>query len=544
MTDGEDHCNGWAALRAFDWTQARACFERALVTHDDAEARDGLGLALWWLNLVPESHQQRMAACNGFKAQGNFPRAARIAAWLAREQVFLHGNAHAMQGWFARAERLLTRTEPCVEHGWVALYRSSMLDTPEALERVSLAAIETAQTYADASLEAFALAFCGQALVAQARIDDGMARLDEAMAAATGGEVINPMIVSEVFCVMLSACELTGDLARSENWCRAALDYAEQHHCPFLQAYCRTTYGSLLTAAGHWSDAERELTSAIRAFESGHRSLRIHAVLKLADLRVWQGRLEEASMLLRGFEDQSAAVVPLAHLHLARGDAALAQAVLEQQLHTLPAHDLHRAELLLMLIEVLAQNDADAALRICDDLDALTRQIGSDLWMAQAELARGQVLRRIGDGSAIAHLELALTRLRQYEQSLIASRARLAMAQALQDSDWAGAVTWARAALTSFERLGAAQEANEAAALLRQLGDSERSRPRLREALTRRESEVLSLLGWGLTNREIAARLVISPKTVEHHVSQILGKLGLRSRAEAAAYQTRQEPGK
>jgi predicted ATPase/DNA-binding CsgD family transcriptional regulator len=58
--------------------------------------------------------------------------------------------------------------------------------------------------------------------------------------------------------------------------------------------------------------------------------------------------------------------------------------------------------------------------------------------------------------------------------------------------------------------------------------------------LTRREREILALLGQRLTNPEIAARLFISPKTTEHHVSNILGKLGVVNRREAVAIAIRQ----
>jgi DNA-binding NarL/FixJ family response regulator len=61
-------------------------------------------------------------------------------------------------------------------------------------------------------------------------------------------------------------------------------------------------------------------------------------------------------------------------------------------------------------------------------------------------------------------------------------------------------------------------------------------RPRTRGhpfGLTGREAEILALLAQALTNSRIGARLHISPKTVDHHVSAILGKLGVASRGEA-----------
>lgn len=53
--------------------------------------------------------------------------------------------------------------------------------------------------------------------------------------------------------------------------------------------------------------------------------------------------------------------------------------------------------------------------------------------------------------------------------------------------------------------------------------------------LTEREREILDLVARGLTNTEIASRLVLSPKTVRNHVSNVFGKLQVASRAEAVA---------
>ena len=83
------------------------------------------------------------------------------------------------------------------------------------------------------------------------------------------------------------------------------------------------------------------------------------------------------------------------------------------------------------------------------------------------------------------------------------------------------------------------RDADEAAALLRSLGVKGRAGPKDYGKLSRRELEVLRLLGEGLSNAEIAKRLFISAKTAEHHTGRIYAKLGLAGRAEAAAYAAR-----
>jgi DNA-binding CsgD family transcriptional regulator len=169
----------------------------------------------------------------------------------------------------------------------------------------------------------------------------------------------------------------------------------------------------------------------------------------------------------------------------------------------------------------------------------LGTRLGHQHLVALGELAVAQVDASVGDEAAVGHLEAALELFSRLGMPFEEGRAHVELAGALAAREPELAIAEARAALELFERLGAVREADRAAGLLRSLGASGRSAPKRPGELTKREREVLALLEHGFSNKEIAARLYITPKTASHHVSQILSKLGMRTRAEAAAYAAR-----
>jgi DNA-binding NarL/FixJ family response regulator len=196
---------------------------------------------------------------------------------------------------------------------------------------------------------------------------------------------------------------------------------------------------------------------------------------------------------------------------------------------------------LLDLRLALHRDDAGETGAAADRVRALAALGGREALLAAADDAEGRVAARTGAPAvAAAALGRAAERYARLGMPHEGARARVALAEALADASPARAVLEARAARDVLERLGASPDADRAAALLRRLGAPGRTPGRGAEGLTGRETEVLALLGAGLSNAEIAERLVISRKTAEHHVGRVLGKLGLRSRAEAAAHAVRE----
>ena len=176
-------------------------------------------------------------------------------------------------------------------------------------------------------------------------------------------------------------------------------------------------------------------------------------------------------------------------------DASIRSALAEQ------GDPFRRARLLTAQVDIAcARRDYDTAEAATAELEAIAETYGSPGFRAWADTARGAVL--IGRGSPAA------------------------------------AVGPLRAALAAWRAMGATYDENVARTLLgRALQPEPAAVPAdLPGGLTAREWEILSAVAEGLSNREVAARLVISEKTVARHLANVFAKIGVSSRTAAAAW--------
>lgn len=480
-------------------------------------------------------------AYGAYRREGDLLSAARAARTIAWFRGWIYGEWAVANGWMALTRGLLEQAgDDTQERGWVLLADAVAGDDLDQQRRLYRSVIELARRFHDADLECEARSRLGVMLVLSGLVDEGMVELDESLAAACGGDVEDLSVVEGIFCSLFYACERVLDVVRAEQWLRMADDLVRRRQLTGIGGYCRAHYGGILTAAGRWEEAEAALTAAAELFAPEHVRIRGNVLCRLADLQVRQGRLEEAAQLLQGLEQHEDAVRPLAALHLARGELALAQDVLERVLERGGLVDAVEGPLLALLADVhLASGLLGEAAQAVERLAALARQQSGIYLRAVAALARGRLCVASGSADAAACLHEALSAFDEAQMPVELAQARLELARAHAASRPAVAVAEASAALETFRRAHAGRLADKAAELLRSLGAAPGPPGRGRDVLTRRETDVLELLGHGLTNTEIGGRLFISPKTVEHHVGRILAKLGLRTRAEAAAYAVR-----
>lgn len=551
MSAREQLAAGSAAMARGEWATAREEFRSAWSQTESAEALDGVGRALWWLDDPPGALELRARAFALFRREGRDAEAAAVAIWLSRQYRMLYRRIAMADGWLSRARSLLSGIP---DHGslrgWLLLAESEIGPPhPRAADTAGLAVV-IARESGDRDLEIVALSRRGACRVSGGMVAPGLDDLHEAMAAATSGEGRDVQYIGEALCTLLEVAGLVGDAGMVEPWARFLAGYRSSYAfgplLPFetasvtelISAFCTGCCGGVYLVIGRLDAAEEQLERAVvQLATTGLRPRCLHPVADLVDLRVLQGRLQEAEAILTGFEDDVDCAAAAAALDLAIGRPTRAVDRLQAALDLLQETPMLTLPLLVRLVDAALDSGdaplAESSTRLISELAGMT---GTALHSAFRDHALGKVALATHESRATGLLRSACLGFARAGAPLQAGRARITMARSLVDGDRGLAVAEARSALQAFDRMGATAEADKAAAFLRELGVKGRTGPRDAGVLSRREQEVLRLVAEGLSNAEIAARLFISTKTAGNHVSSILTKLGLRSRTEAAAF--------
>jgi DNA-binding CsgD family transcriptional regulator/tetratricopeptide (TPR) repeat protein len=482
-------------------------------------------------------------AFRGFLTLGQRRSAARVATLLGELHWSGLGNPSTGRGWLERGRRLLADSGPCLELGYWELARVAC-DRPDILELLASAAraLELAEAFGDPGLHTRALADSGFALVCSGRLDEGFARLEEALAVISAREVDDPLMVGTICCALLSACDRAGDLDRASEWLRMVDELVlgpSAGRPRVLGAHCQLARGGTLLSAGRLSEAESSIRAALARTSGASATQRADAAARLAALCVQSGRLDEAGAVLAGLEDQPATAFPAALLQQARGEHRAAIALLNRALDQVPGDVLRSCVLLCLLMEsALAVADGPTEETTQARLRSLAESSPAPIVLGAVGYAEG--CRSMAGGDAVAArngFETAVAEFSAARQPWHLARSYQALATMLSDSDPQAAQAFARSGYAVAERCGMLPIRDACAAALRRLGTAppRPASPVLIKGLSPRETDVLRALRQGGSNSEIAAALFLSPKTVEHHVSRILTKLGVRTRAEAAA---------
>ena len=530
---------GRAALARGAWEQARSLFEMAVSQAETPTALEGLSWAAWWCNDTEVVFDTRERAYRLYRTQGNQRGAARMATWLGTDHVDFRGELAVGQGWLGRARRLLEDLEEGAEHGWLWVHEAEkhlFTHNPSRARELGARAAELGRRLGLVDLEMMGLAHEGLALVTEGEIAQGMARLDEATAAALGEELTELLPIGWCWCLMINACELVRDYDRAAQWCRRLEEWSTRTRVEFLNRSCRAHYAGILVWRGAWERAEAELVECADRLALIRPPMASDATVRLGELRRRQGRLQEAAEIFEQLVEHPMALLGLGEIDLDRGDPASARDRAELYLREIPPQlSTLRCAGLELLIRAEARRGALArASAARQELQAIAELVATTPLQAAACFATGVVALATGDDDrARATFEDATRLYHRSGTPFEAARARIELARALAAlSRNKDAIREARAAATSMRRLGATNEAQRADTFaLALLGPRRAGEP----PLTKREREVLRLVAQGNSDRAIATQLILSEHTVHRHMANILTKLGCTSRSAAVA---------
>lgn len=518
----QDACAEFAAAKSSSQLVAADLEAWAVASHITGQAETA---ALLWT----DAHQAWL--------EGGEPgRAVRCAFWqgltLAQRGEHARGG-----GWFARAGGLLEGfPAKAPEHAYLRLpgaLQAMEAGEPELALRVCAEVTTVADAVPDHDLATLGRLGQGQSLVLLGEASRGTAMLDEVMLAVISDEV-SPLLAGLAYCTVIITCQQALDLQRAQQWTSALSTWCSgQQGIKPYRGQCLVHRAELLQLRGKWDDAMSEIRAACEhlADTSGDPAQGM-AYYQLGELLRLRGEFAEAENAYRKANQWGHSVQPgMALLRLAQGRiddalAALARVVGEDQppvkgVHALAAY----VDVAVVAGETTTARDA------LGRLTKLTERFTSPYLGAICDHARGVVLLAGGDPAAAAPvLQAAKGAWLKLDAPAEAARSAMHLGAAyhkLGDLDSA-ALEWG-AAREHFTEAGALTDL----ARLDQLSGASSGKL---AGLTARETEILTHVAAGETNRQIADALVISEHTVRRHLQNIFAKLDLPSRAAATAW--------
>jgi ATP/maltotriose-dependent transcriptional regulator MalT len=337
--------------------------------------------------------------------------------------------------------------------------------------------------------------------------------------------------------VLSSAVETAGevfDVERLEEWVDLLAGWCDtQQGMVVFRTRVMMYRAGLKLLRGDWDEAQDlARRAAERAFAGADMVLAGAARYQAGEVHRLRGELEAAEKMFvesgrLGHDPQPG----LALLHMMQGDishslGSLGRALAEDK------DPLHRASLLPAQVEILlASGNTSAASESAEELAGIANSYGGPVLEATAAHTRAAVL--LSEGQALPALESCRRALRVWQHLDLPfeeAHARTLIARSCRAlDDEVTAVMELETARSILTRLQAKPRLSGVQSLLGEDPPSD-------HGLTHRELEVLQLVAAGKTNAQIARELMVSVRTVDAHVSNILTKLGVSSRSAATAY--------
>jgi DNA-binding CsgD family transcriptional regulator len=345
---------------------------------------------------------------------------------------------------------------------------------------------------------------------------------------------LSPVVTGVVYCEIVASCCRVLEMVRAREWTAILDDWCRRN--PQAKAFngvCQVHRAEVLQLEGNWSEAFAEAERAGHSLEgTTEQTARANAGYRRGEILRLRGDYSAADAEYRQAGEGGIDPQPgLSLLRLAQGRNQDAVAMIHRALQT--AGDLPRKSALLPAgIEIsIACDDLDTAERLCGEMQEIAERFGTEVLTRVADQGYGSLALARG---AFADSIPALTRARQYWSEFgapyLVARLRVDIARGCSElGDLESAAMELDAAEKLFHELGAEPD------LARSRTLRANKKPSDSHILTAREREVLALMAAGNSNRTIAEKLGLSPKTVNRHVENIFGKLDVSSRAAAVA---------